>query len=66
MLLENRERITQITSEIINYFLLVQKHTENLVDDLHQKAIISDLELFHQFYNQAKILLSNGKIVEYF
>lgn len=66
ILLENRERITQITTEIVNYFLLIQKHTENLVNHLHQDNIISDFEIYHQFYNHSKILLSNGKILEYF
>lgn len=34
LLLENREKITALASENINAYLLVQKHTDSLVDYL--------------------------------
>lgn len=65
-LLENRERITAFSSEVINYFLLVQRYTDSLVDYLFREGIVPDLQPYHQFLADAKPFLASGRPEEYF
>jgi hypothetical protein len=49
VLLENQHRIMEFSPEVLKFFLLVQKHTDLLVDYLLKEGIIPSLESYHQF-----------------
>lgn len=66
MLLENRQLITAFSSSVINYFLLVQKHTDSLVNYLVQEGYIQDLKKYHQFAIDSHSMLASGHIEDYF
>jgi hypothetical protein len=40
VLIENRERISAFDRELINFFLLVQRHSDALVDHLVVEGVV--------------------------
>ena len=66
MLLENRNVITSFSSSVINYFLLVQKHTDSLVNHLVKEGYVGDISEYHQFATNSYSLLAAGHIQSYF
>lgn len=65
-MLENRERITSSSTEAINFFLLIQQHTDSLIAYLLKESIIPNMEIYHKFLNLSKSSIPNGRIQEYF
>lgn len=65
-MLENKERITSSSTEAINFFLVMQQHTDSLIAYLLKESIIPNMEIYHKFLNLSKASLPNGKIQEYF
>ena len=49
VVLENQGNISNYTQDILKFFLLVQKHTDLLIDNLLKEAIIPNLEPYHRF-----------------
>ena len=49
VVLENQGNISNYTQDILKFFLLVQKHTDLLIDNLLKEAIIPNLEPYPRF-----------------
>lgn len=43
LLLENRDKILNFSADVMNFFLLLQKHTDYLLDHLLKEGIIPNL-----------------------
>lgn len=66
VLLENQQNIMRFSPEIMKFFLLVQKHSDLLVDYLLKENIIPTLESYHQFLSESREYLAAGEVNIYF
>jgi hypothetical protein len=66
VMLENHERVGQFSQDVLKFFLLVQKHTDLLVDYLLKDGTIPNLEAYHRFLSESRPYIASGDIPAYF
>ena len=66
VMLENQEKITSNFKDMQKFFLLFQKHTDLLVDQLLKEGSISNLESYHKFLSDSRPYIASGEIQVYF
>ena len=59
-LLENQERVNTFSQDILKFFLLLQKHTDFLIDSLLKEGIIPNLEPYHRFLSESRPFIASG------
>jgi hypothetical protein len=52
--------------DVLKFFLLVQKHTDLLVEHLLRENIIPSLEFYQQFLSESRPYLASGEIAVFF
>ena len=58
--------LSSSANEIMNFYLLVQKHTDLLIEHLVKEGMVQELGKYHQFIDESQALLANGHAQEYF
>ena len=64
--LENKDKITSNYKDMQKIFLLLQKHTDLLVDHLLKEGSIPNLEIYHNFLSDSRPHIASGEIQFYF
>ena len=52
--------MASFSPDVLKFFLLVQKHTDQLIDNLLRDGMIPNLEPYHRFLSESRPYIASG------